>query len=74
MDSRDQKNKKGGDQMVNHLQNKNTPIDPELNLLINALESAIDLCQALGKDPAPFQQKLQEVVVPVDRTTTRTEN
>ena len=40
--------------------------DPELNLLINALESAIDLCQALGKDPEPFQQKLREIVVPAD--------
>ena len=38
--------------------------DPELNLLINALESAIDLCHALGKDPGPFEQKLHEIVVP----------
>lgn len=50
--------------MVNRLQN--TPIDPELNLLVNALESAIDLCQVLGKDPAPFEQKLREIVVPAD--------
>lgn len=58
--------------MVNHLQDQG--IDPELNLMVNALESAIDLCQALGKDPAPFQQKLHEIVVPVERTTTRTED
>lgn len=54
---------------VNHL---NQP-DPEINLWVNALESAIDLCQALGKDPEPFQQKLREIVVPAD-TTTRTED
>lgn len=48
----------------------NQGIDPELNLLVNALESAIDLCKALGKDPAPFQQKLHEIVVPADNTRT----
>ena len=57
--------------MVNHLQNQ---VDPEINLIINALESAIDICKALGKDPEPFQQKLHEIVVPVERTTTRTED
>ena len=49
--------------MVNHLQNQ---VDPEINLIINALESAIDICKALGKDPEPFQQKLREIVVPAD--------
>lgn len=53
--------------MVNHLPGQ---IDPELNLIVNALESAIDLCQVLGKDPAPFQQKLQEIVVPAERKRT----
>lgn len=57
--------------MVNHL---NQGIDPEINLVVNALESAIDLCNALGKDPAPFEQKLREIVVPAERTTTRTED
>ena len=52
--------------MVNHLLHHSTPIDPELNLLVDALESAIDICKALGKDPEPFQQKLREIVVPAD--------
>ena len=45
-------------------------MDPELNLLVNALESAIDICKALGKDPGPFEQKLREIVVPADNTRT----
>ena len=53
--------------VVNHLQNQP---DPEINLWVNALESAIDLCKALGKDPEPFEQKLHEIVVPVDVTRT----
>ena len=48
--------------MVNHLPSQG--IDPEINLVVNALESAIDICKALGKDPEPFQQKLREIVVP----------
>ena len=58
--------------MVNHLNSQAQGIDPEINLVVNALESAIDICKALGKDPEPFQQKLREIVVPAD-TTTRTE-
>lgn len=50
--------------VMNRLQSQN--IDPELNLIVNALESAIDLCKVLGKDPGPFRQKLQEIVVPAD--------
>ena len=56
--------------MVNHLQNQ---VDPEINLIINALESAIDICKALGKNPEPFERKLHEIVVPAD-TTIRTED
>ena len=52
--------------MVNHLNSQAQGIDPEINLVVNALESAIDICMALGKDPAPFRQKLREIVVPAD--------
>ena len=33
----------------------------ELELLLNALESAIDLCNATGKDPAPFANQLDQL-------------
>lgn len=52
--------------MVNHLQHQHDQVDPEINLIINALESAIDICKALGKDSEPFEQKLHEIVVPAD--------
>ena len=53
--------------MVNHLPSQQQGIDPEINMIVNALESAIDLCLELGKDPAPFEQKLREIVVPADK-------
>ena len=37
----------------------------ELNLLIDALESAIDLAIALGKDSTPYQEQLDKILVPL---------
>ena len=38
----------------------------ELNLLIDALESAIDLAIALGIDPTPYQEQLDKILVPLN--------
>jgi hypothetical protein len=35
----------------------------EMNLLINSIESAIDICKAVGQDPTPFINKLQEIII-----------